>query len=95
MTLNDVTKVIKGNISKVKSCYYKEIRRKGLRPSGSITLVLLIRPNGEVKRAGVEVEDNETVPISLQSCVIEVLFALRFPAPRTGKPFKINQPLKF
>lgn len=93
-TLEDVTFVIKRNIHRLKKCYRREVK-KGRRPVGSVTLVLLIRTNGEIKRAGVEVPDEQVLPISLQSCLIEELFSLTFPPPRTGRSFKIKQPLRF
>lgn len=92
LTRSEIATVIDRHVSRVRYCYQRAL---GAAPELEARLVMrfVIGPDGSV--TGVTAADGGLENVSLATCVGDVLWTMRFPAPRGGGQVVVHFPFKF
>lgn len=86
--------VIAANRERVRACYDAAQKKEpGLQ--GDLVVAFVINPDGSVKSAEVNASESEIHSPELDSCAIDVLKTLKFPASSRGLESKVNYPFNF
>lgn len=88
---NDVNMVIKGEMSRFKTCYQREYA-KNPDLAGKVTLRFMINKEGKVE--GAEVKDSTLKNVLVERCMLKQIYGISFPKPG-DKPVIISYPFVF
>jgi TonB family protein len=86
--------VIAANRERVRACY-DAAHKKDPGIQGDLVVAFVINPDGSVKSAEVSPQESEIHSPELDSCAIDVLKTLKFPASSRGLESKVNYPFNF
>lgn len=89
-----IRRILIEHIPQFRHCYQQELDRAAQAVQGVVRLDFIIGASGHVTRAGVE-SAAANLPTGVQSCVVNVLRGIRFPAPRGGGVVEVSQPMNF
>lgn len=76
-----------------RSCYQRELERRGTESTGTIKLNFVIGSSGHVSKAGID--GSTPLPSDVSGCVINVLRGITFPEPMGGGTVEVKQPMNF
>jgi TonB family protein len=86
--------VITAHRDEVRACYDAALANNpGI--AGDLVVSFVINPDGSVKHAEVNWAESELHVPELDSCAIEVLDKVKFPASARGMESKVNYPFNF
>jgi TonB family protein len=86
--------IIAANRERVRSCYVAALpKNPGIQ--GDLVIGFVINPDGSVKSAEVNTTESELHVPELDSCAVDVLKTLKFPASSRGLESKVNYPFNF
>ena len=76
-----------------RSCYQRELERRGTEATGTIKLNFVIGSSGHVSKAGID--GSTPLPRDVSGCVVNVLRGITFPEPMGGGTVEVKQPMNF
>lgn len=76
-----------------RSCYQRELERRGADATGTIKLNFVIGSSGHVSQAGID--GSTPLPRDVSGCVLNVLRGIVFPEPMGGGTVEVKQPMNF
>ncbi|MCM2350016.1 MAG: AgmX/PglI C-terminal domain-containing protein [Bacteriovoracaceae bacterium] len=76
-----------------RSCYQRELERRGTESTGTIKLNFVIGSSGHVSKAGID--GSTPLPSDVSGCVVNVLRGITFPEPMGGGVVEVKQPMNF
>jgi TonB family protein len=86
--------IIAANRERVRACYVAVLpKNPGIQ--GDLVIGFVINPDGSVKSAEVNTTESELHVPELDSCAVDVLKTLKFPASSRGLESKVNYPFNF
>lgn len=86
--------IIAANRERVRACYVAALpKNPGIQ--GDLVIGFVINPDGSVKSAEVNTTESELHVPELDSCAVDVLKTLKFPASSRGLETKVNYPFNF
>ena len=89
-TQDDIRSVLYQNLNLFISCRNQAISTYGDKIKGDITVVFVVKPNGEIQRVGVE---ETSLPVKFRACLLKALYDIRFRPTQTGRSHRVSQPL--
>ncbi len=76
-----------------RSCYQRELERRGADSTGTIKLNFVIGSSGHVAQKGID--GSTPLPRDVSGCVLNVLGGIVFPEPMGGGTVEVKQPMNF
>lgn len=90
----EIQRVVADNRDKVRACYDAALKENpGIH--GDLVVSFVIDPEGNVKSAEVNWAESELHVPELDTCAVEVVKTLKFPASSRGLESKVNYPFNF
>jgi TonB family protein len=90
----EIQRVVADNRQRVRACYDAALKdNPGIQ--GDLVVSFVINPEGEVKTAEVNWSESEIHIPELDTCAVEVVKTLKFPASSRGLESKVNYPFNF
>lgn len=91
---DEIQRVVADNRDKVRACYDAALKENpGIQ--GDLVVTFVIDPAGNVKSAEVNWAESELHVPELDTCAVEIVKALKFPASSRGLESKVNYPFNF
>lgn len=90
-----IRRILREHIPQFRYCYQKELDRSGGDSSGLVHVNFIIGASGHVSKAGIDRSKSSKLTPTVQKCVTNVLYGIRFPRPMGGATVEVSQPINF
>lgn len=89
-----IRRLIMAHASQFRSCYQSVLEKSPRAFNGIVKLDFTIGASGHVSRVAAQSQDSR-MPLSVRSCVANVLRGIKFPEPMGGGSVSVKQPINF